>query len=103
MGQTKFKPLHDMVLVKPADAEEKTKSGLYLPGTNSEAPTEGHVVAVGPGKYTENGFEPLSVKPGDNVIYAKFGWDEIYIDEQRHLIMKESSILGIIYRESDSV
>lgn len=103
MGQTKFRPLHDMVLVKPVDVDEKTKSGLYLPGSNSEAPTEGVVISVGPGKYTETGFEALSVNPGDSVIYAKFGWDEIYIDEQRHLIMKESSILGIIYRESDSV
>lgn len=88
----KIKPLGDRVLVKPAEAEEKTKSGLIIPDTAKEKPQKGEVIAVGPGKKDE----PLTVKVGDNVLYGKYSGTEINIEGENYLIMKESDIFAII-------
>lgn len=88
----KIKPLADRVVVKPADAEEKTASGIIIPDTAKEKPQKGTVVAVGPGKKDE----PLTVKEGDSVLYGKYSGTEINIDGEDLLIMRESDILGIV-------
>jgi chaperonin GroES len=86
------KPLADRVLVKPAEAEETTKSGLIIPDTAKEKPQKGTVVAVGPGKKDE----PMTVKEGDVVLYGKYSGTEITIDDENYLIMKESDIFATI-------
>ncbi len=92
-----FKPLYDKVLVKRVQAEQKTKSGLYIPDTAKEKPLEGVVIAVGTGKITEAGKElPLTVKINDKVLFGKFAGSEIKIDGEEYLLMKEDEILGII-------
>jgi len=91
----KLQPLADRVLVKPMEKEEKTKSGIYLPDTAKEKPQEGEVVAVGPGKMTDDGKRiPLDLKVGDRVIYAKYGGTEIKIDDEEMMILRESDILA---------
>ncbi|OGN99688.1 MAG: co-chaperone GroES [Chloroflexi bacterium RBG_13_51_52] len=91
----KLQPLADRVLVKPTEKEEKTKSGIYLPDTAKEKPQEGEVVAVGPGKMTDDGKRiPLDLKVGDRVIYAKYGGTEIKIDDEEMMILRESDILA---------
>ncbi|GAB3020544.1 co-chaperone GroES [Niabella terrae] len=85
-------PLHDRVIVKPAAAEEKTAGGIIIPDTAKEKPQRGTVVAAGPGKKDE----PVSVKPGDTVLYGKYSGTEIQLDGQDLLIMRESDILAII-------
>ena len=91
------KPLEDRVLVKPAAEETKTASGLYLPETAKEKPQKGEVVAVGPGKRLENGHvAPLAVKTGDVVVYGKYAGTEVEIKGVKHLIMRESELLGVI-------
>jgi chaperonin GroES len=93
---TNLKPLADRILVKPIEKEEKTKSGIYLPDTAKEKPQEGVVIAVGPGKMSEDGKRiPLDVKAGDTVIYAKYGGTEIKVDDQELMILRESDILAI--------
>ncbi|MEM6344771.1 MAG: co-chaperone GroES [Bacteroidota bacterium] len=87
-----IKPLADRVLVKPAPAEEKTASGLYIPDTAKEKPQRGEVVAVGPGKKDE----PTTVSVGDTVLYGKYSGTEIALDGGDYLIMRESDILAII-------
>lgn len=87
-----IKPLADRVVVKPADAEEKTASGIIIPDTAKEKPQKGTVVAVGPGKKDE----PMTVKAGDSVLYGKYSGTEINIDGEDLLIMRESDILGIV-------
>lgn len=92
-----LKPLHDRVLVKPMEAEEKTASGLYIPDTAKEKPMKGEVVAVGSGKLTDDGKTvPLTVKTGDKVLYGKYSGTEITIDGTEYLIMRESDIYAII-------
>jgi len=88
----KVKPLADRVLIKPAEAEEKTKSGLIIPDTAKEKPQKGEVMAIGSGKKDE----PMTVKAGDTVLYGKYAGTEINIDGDNYLIMKESDILAII-------
>jgi chaperonin GroES len=88
----KVKPLADRVIVKPAEAEVTTKSGIIIPDTAKEKPQKGTVVAVGPGKKDE----PTSVKSGDMVLYGKYAGTEINIDGEDYLIMRESDILAII-------
>ncbi len=88
----KLKPLEDRVLVKPAEAEEKTASGLIIPDTAKEKPQKGTVVAVGKGKKDE----PLTVKAGDHVLYGKYSGTEITVDGEEYLIMRESDIYAII-------
>jgi chaperonin GroES len=91
----KLQPLADRVLVKPIEKEEKTKSGIYLPDTAKEKPQEGKVLAVGPGKMSDDGKRiPLDVKVGDTVIYAKYGGTEIKIDDEELMILRESDILA---------
>jgi len=92
-----IKPLADRVVVKPAEAEEKTSGGIILPDTAKEKPQEGTIVAVGPGKVSDNGTKvPMEVKTGDKILYGKYSGTEVTIDGEEHLIMRESDILAII-------
>jgi chaperonin GroES len=92
-----FRPLHDRVVVRRIDAEEKTKGGIIIPETAKEKPQEGEVVAVGPGARDEAGkLVPLDVKAGDRVLFGKWSGTEVKIDGQDLLIMKESDILGVV-------
>ncbi|MCC6637655.1 MAG: co-chaperone GroES [Ignavibacteriaceae bacterium] len=92
-----LQPLADRVIIKPQEAEEVTKSGLYLPDTAKEKPIEGLVVAAGPGKVTEDGKSvPMSVKVNDKVLYGKYSGTEITLDGAQYLIMRESDIFAII-------
>jgi chaperonin GroES len=91
----KLQPLADRVLVKPIEKEEKTKSGIYLPDTAKEKPQEGEVLAVGPGKMSDDGKRvPPDLKVGDRVIYAKYGGTEIKLDGEDLIILRESDILA---------
>lgn len=91
----KLQPLADRVVVKPIPKEEKTKSGIYIPDTAKERPQEGEIVAVGPGRLTEEGKRiAMDLKVGDIVIYAKYGGTEVKIDAQELVIMRESDILA---------
>ena len=90
-----LKPLADRVLVQPIEQEEKTKSGIYLPDTAKEKPQEGKVLAVGPGKMSEDGkLIPMTLKVGDIVIYSKYGGTEIKVDNEELIILRESDILA---------
>jgi chaperonin GroES len=90
-------PLGDRILVKPLEAEEKTKGGIILPDTAKEKPQEGRVVAVGKGKVLEDGkVQPLQVKPGDKILYGKYSGTEIKLEDDEHLIIKEEDVLAII-------
>ena len=92
----KFRPLHDRVLIKVLDSEEKTKGGIIIPDTAKEKPQEGEVVAVGPGAKTEDGKTvKMDVKVGDKVIFGKWSGTEIKIDNIEYSIMKESDCMGI--------
>jgi chaperonin GroES len=89
-------PLHDRVIVKPSAAEETTKGGLIIPDTAKEKPQRGEIIAVGPGKVTDDGkTQPLGVKPGDSVLYGKYSGTEITVDGTDYLIMRESDIFAI--------
>jgi chaperonin GroES len=91
----KLQPLADRVLVKPVEKEEKTKSGIYLPDTAKEKPQEGEIIAVGPGKLTDDGKRiPMDLKVGDRVIYAKYGGTEIKVNDEDLIILRESDILA---------
>ena len=93
----KFRPLHDRVVVKRVDAEEKTAGGIIIPDTAKEKPQEGEVVAVGPGARDDAGkVQPLDVKKGDRILFGKWSGTEVKLDGEDLLIMKESDILGII-------
>ena len=93
----KFRPLHDRVVVKRIDAEEKTAGGIIIPDTAKEKPTEGEVVAVGPGARSENGeVHPLDVKVGDRILIGKWSGTEVKIDGTDYLILKESAAMGVI-------
>ena len=95
--KTTIKPLDDRVLVKPTEAEEKTASGIYLPEGAKEKPMTGKVVAVGPGKLTDEGNRAtVSVKKGDTVIYGKYAGTEVDIDGAQHMILRENELLGVI-------
>jgi chaperonin GroES len=91
----KLQPLADRVVVKPIEREEVTKGGIVLPDTVKERPQEGEVLAVGPGKLSEDGKRvPLDVKVGDIVVYAKYGGTEIKVDDEELIILNESNILA---------
>lgn len=92
----KLKPVGPRVLVRPLASEEKTKSGIYLPETAKEKPEEGEVLEVGEGKWIEGKLVPLSVKKGDRIIFSKYGPDEIKVDGEELLIVKEEDILAIV-------
>ncbi|WP_416900022.1 MAG: co-chaperone GroES [Minwuia sp.] len=92
-----FRPLHDRVLVRRVDSEEKTKGGIIIPDNAKEKPSEGEIVAVGNGARNENGeLIALDVKPGDRVLFGKWSGTEVKIDGEDLLIMKESDIMGVI-------
>ncbi len=93
----KFRPLHDRVVVRRVEQEEKTAGGIIIPDTAKEKPQEGEVVAVGPGARDEKGeIVALDVKPGDRVLFGKWSGTEVKIDGEELLIMKESDIMGVI-------
>ena len=93
----KFRPLHDRVVVKRVDAEEKTASGIIIPDTAQEKPSQGEIVAVGPGGRDEAGkLTPIDVKVGDRVLFGKWPGTEVKIDGEELLIMKESDIMGVL-------
>jgi len=93
----KVKPLHDRVLVKRIEPEEKVKGGIIIPDTAKEKPLEGRVVAVGSGRLDEDGKRiPLEVKVGDRVLVGKYAGTEIKIDEVEHVIVREDEVLGVI-------
>lgn len=92
-----FRPLHDRVVLRRLEGEEKTKGGIIIPDTAKEKPQEGEVVAVGPGARDEGGkLQPLDVKAGNRVLFGKWSGTEVKIDGQDLLILKEADILGII-------
>jgi len=92
-----FRPLHDRVLVRRIESDEKTAGGIIIPDTAKEKPSEGEIIAVGSGARSEDGkITPLDVKPGDRVLFGKWSGTEVKIDGQDLLIMKESDIMGII-------
>ena len=93
----KIRPLHDRVIIKRIEEEEKTKGGIIIPDTAKEKPSEGKVVAVGNGKLLENGtLQPLEVKKGDKVLFGKYAGTDIKIDGEEHLIMREDDIIAIV-------
>lgn len=89
-------PLADRVLVKPLQAEEKTKAGIFIPDTAKEAPAQGEIIALGNGKMKDGKKYEFSVKKGDKVLYSKYVGDEIKLDGREYKIMKEEEILGIL-------
>lgn len=96
---TNIKPLHDRVIVKRIDEGEQVRGGIIIPDTAKEKPQEGEVIAVGEGKYRDDGTrQALDVKTGDRVLFGKFGGSEIKLDGEELLIIREDEILGIIKR-----
>ena len=92
-----FRPLHDRVVVRRIDAEQKTAGGIIIPDTAKEKPQEGEVIAAGPGARNEQGqLVPLDVKPGERVLFGKWSGTEVKIEGQDLLIMKESDLLGVV-------
>jgi chaperonin GroES len=93
----KFRPLHDRVVVRRLEQEEKTAGGIIIPDTAKEKPQEGEVVAVGPGARDEQGkLQPLELKAGDRVLFGKWSGTEVKIDGEELMIMKESDVMGVI-------
>jgi chaperonin GroES len=96
-AQMKFRPLHDRIVVKRIDAEQKTAGGIIIPDTAKEKPQEGEVVAVGPGARNERGeLVAIDLKPGDRVLFGKWSGTEVKLDGEELLIMKESDVMGVI-------
>ena len=97
MAKTNFRPLHDRVVVRRVDSEEKTKGGIIIPDTAKEKPQEGEIIAVGSGARDESGkLVPLDVKAGDRILFGKWSGTEVKLNGEDLLIMKESDIMGII-------
>jgi chaperonin GroES len=93
----KFRPLHDRVVVKRIDAEEKSKGGIIIPDTAQEKPSQGEIIAIGPGGRDEAGkLIPIDVRVGDHILFGKWSGTEVKIDGTDYLIMKESDIMGVI-------
>lgn len=93
----KLKPLADRIIVKQTEAEEKTKSGIYLPDAAKEKPTKGKIIAAGPGKLDDNGKAmELAVSVGDTVYYGKYAGTEVEVEGQKLVILRESDILGVL-------
>ena len=92
----KIKPLADRVLLRPLEAEEKTKSGIILPDSAKEKPQEAEVVAVGPGKVEDGKLQSMSVKKGDKVIYSKYSGDDVKLDGAEYTLIEEDKILAIV-------
>ena len=99
----KFRPLHDRVVVRRVESEERTAGGIIIPDTAKEKPQEGEVIAVGEGKYKDDGTrQTLDVKAGDRVLFGKYSGSEIKLDGEEFLIMREDEILGIISRAGEA-
>jgi chaperonin GroES len=97
MAKTKFRPLHDRIVVRRITAEEKTRGGIIIPDTAQEKPSQGEVIAVGPGGRDEAGkLIPIDLKTGDKVLFGKWSGTEVKLDGEELLIMKESDIMGVI-------
>ena len=97
MAKLKFRPLHDRVVVRRIEADEKTKGGIIIPDTVKEKPQEGEIIAVGPGGRDENGkLIPIDLKAGDRVLFGKWSGTEVKLEGEDLLIMKESDIMGVI-------
>ena len=98
MAEFKLKPLEDRIVVKPSEGEETTSSGLVIPDTAKEKPQEGSVVAVGPGRFNEDGDEriPLDINVGDTVIYSKYGGTEVKVDGEEYLILSGRDVLAVL-------
>jgi chaperonin GroES len=93
----KFRPLHDRVVVRRIEEDERTRGGIIIPDTAKEKPQQGEIIAVGPGAPDDKGkVQPLDVKPGDRVLFGKWSGTEVKIDGEELLIMKESDILGVL-------
>ena len=93
----KFRPLHDRVVVRRLEGEEKTKGGIIIPDTAKEKPQEGEIIAVGPGGRDESGkLIPIDVKAGDRVLFGKWSGTDVKIDDDEYLIMKESDVMGVL-------
>ena len=93
----KFRPLHDRVVVRRIESDERTAGGIIIPDTAKEKPQEGEVIAVGPGARDDSGkLIPLDLKAGDRILFGKWSGTEVKIDGQHYLIMKESDVMGII-------
>lgn len=92
----KIRPLHDRVIVKRIEEEEKTKGGIIIPDTAKEKPQEGRVIAVGPGKHEDGKLIPLDVKAGDRILFGKYSGTDIKLNGEDHLILREDDILAII-------
>jgi len=92
----KIRPLHDRVLIKRLNEEEKTKGGIIIPDSAKEKPQEGKVVAIGKGRIDDGKVVPLDVKVGDKVLFSKYSGNEVKIEGEEHLIVKEEEILGIL-------
>jgi chaperonin GroES len=93
----KIRPLHDRIIVRRVEEEEKTKGGIIIPDTTKEKPMEGKVIAVGKGKILEDGkLQALDVKVGDRILFGKYSGTEVKIEGEEHLIMREDDILGVI-------
>ena len=98
---TKIRPLHDRVIARRVDAEEKTAGGIIIPDTAKEKPIQGEVVAVGPGARDEAGrLVPMDVKVGDIVLFTKWGGSEVKLDGEEFLVLKESDIIGVVEKKS---
>src|SRR4051812_9649282 len=97
MPKTNFRPLHDRVVVKRIDAESKSAGGIIIPDTAQEKPSQGQVLAVGPGGRDENGkLTPIDVRAGDKILFGKWSGTEVKLDGEDLLIMKEADIMGVI-------
>jgi chaperonin GroES len=98
-----FRPLHDRVVVRRIEADEKTKGGIIIPDTAKEKPQEGEIIAVGPGARDEKGnVVPTDLKAGDHILFGKWSGTEVRIDGEELLIMKESDVMGVIEQTSSS-
>jgi chaperonin GroES len=97
MAEAKIRPLHDRVIVRRLEENEKTAGGIYIPDTAKEKPSRGEVIAVGKGKILESGeIRPLDVKVGDKVLFGKYAGTEVRVQEQDYLVMREDDIMGIV-------
>jgi chaperonin GroES len=95
-----FRPLHDRVLIRRVDSEEKTAGGIIIPDTAKEKPMEGEVVAAGPGARGEDGkLQPMDLKAGDRVLFGKWSGTEVKLEGEELIIMKESDVMGVIERD----
>lgn len=95
---TKFRPLHDRLIVKRVTEEATSPGGIIIPDTAKEKPQEGVVIAVGAGRQDDGKLVPVDVRPGDHVLFGKYGGTEIKLDGEEHLILREEDILGVIER-----